>query len=231
MSTTSIKASEVMEWVAALMNDVARASYTNAAILPYLNMAVDELQEELTRHNVSVTDETAAYITVLAGQTVITPVESPTLPHFPFDLREVRDLGERLSGSSDPFVTMHRQTFLNVRTPSTSLIDYAWTGQEIRLNGAVSDRELKLDYIRELIHNVNTEHDEIGIIGSKSYLAYKTASFCAKYVAENPERATLLKEDADGCLENILGIASKGQQGIVTRRKPFRSAWKSRGFS
>jgi hypothetical protein len=193
-------------------------------------MAVDELQEELTRYNVPVTDETAAYITVTAGQTVITPVESPTLPHYPLDLREVRDLSERMAGSSDPFVSMHKQTFLNVRTPSMSLIDYAWSGQEIKLVGAVSDRELKLDYIRELIHNLANEHDEIKIIGARSYLAYKAGSFCAKYVAENPERAALLDQDAEGCLENILGIASKGQQGIVTRRKPFRSGWKSRGW-
>ena len=230
MSTTSLKASEVLDWVAALMNDVAKESYTHAATLPYLNMAVDELLEELMRHNVPVTDQTAAYITVIAGVTKITPVESIDLPHYPSDLYEIRDLSERLAGTSDPFVSMKRQIFLNVRTPSMSLIDYSWTGQEIHLIGAVSDRELKLDYVRQLIQNILTPDDEIGVVGAKSYLAYKAASFCAKYVAENPERATLLQTDADGCMDNILGIAAKAGQNIVTRRKPFRSGWKSRGW-
>lgn len=231
MSTSSLKASEVLDWVAALMNDAEKTSYTYPRMLPYLNMAIDELQEEMERHNVPCTDETAAYITITAGVTKITSVESPDLPHYPADLREIRNLSERLSGSSDSFVPMRMCNFLNVRTPSQSLIDYAWFNQIIHLTGAVSDREVKLDYIRELIHNINTPDDEIGIIGVKSYLAYKTGAFCAKYVAENPERAGLLAADAEGCLDNILGIASKSQQNITTRRRPFRSSWKARRYT
>ena len=229
MSTTNLTAGEVMDWVASLMNDTGKTAYTYVTMLPYLNMALDELQEEMERHNVPVTDETAAYIRIPVGTLKVTPIESPELPHFPDDLLEVRALSERLYGTSDPFTPMHRNNFLNVRTLSTSLLDFSWTGQEIRFIGAVTDRELKLDYLRELIRNADSGHTPIPIMGVKSYLAYKAASFCAKYVAENPERAKLLLDDADGCMDNILGISAKGRQGITTRRKPFRSAWKSRG--
>jgi hypothetical protein len=228
MSTTNLSAAEVMDWMAVLMNDAARSAYTYENMLPYLNMAIDECLEEMERHNVPCTDETAAYITLTAGLKVITPVESPVLPHYPFDLIEIRTLSERDAGSTNPFTPLHKRDSLNTRTPSTALLDYAWTGQEIHFVGAISDRELKLDYVKELIHSVNSEKDTIGIIGVKSYLAYKGASFCAKYVAENPERAKLLLDDADSCMDNILGISAKGRQSIVTRRRPFRSSMKSR---
>jgi len=230
MSTTSLTAGEVMDWVAALMNDAAKSSYTYVAVLPYLNMAIDELLEELERHNVPVTNETASYITVTAGITKITPVESADLPHYPSDLLEVRALSERLAGSSDSFVLMSHLDFLNYRTPMTGLLNYQWTGQEIRFNAANTDRELKLDYVRELISACENESSLIGIIGVKSYLAYKAASFCAKYVAENATRAQMLMQDAEGCMDNILGISSKGRQNIQTRRRPFRAAYKYRGW-
>ncbi len=230
MSTTSLRASEVMDWIAALMNDVGKSSYTYTAVLPYLNMAIDELLEEFEVNNVPVTDNTAAYITVTAGMTAITPVESATLPHYPNDLVEIRELSERLAGSSDSFVRMNKFDFLNVRTQTTSLVDWAWNGQEIKLIGATSDREIKLDYIKQILTDCQNENSIIPIIGVKSYLAYKGASFCAKYIAENEIRAEQLKEDASGCLENITGIQTKGRQNIYTRRRPFRSAYKFRGW-
>ena len=38
------------------------------------------------------------------------------------------------------------------------------------------------------------------------------------------------KKDADSCMDGIVGIAAKGRQDITTRRRPFRSAFKSRGW-
>lgn len=233
MSTTSLTAGEVMDWVAALMNDVAKSSYTYITMLPYLNMAIDELLEELERHNLCPTNETAAYITVNAGTLVISADDGVAdgKLHYPTNLIEIRQLWERLAGSTDTFVPMRKQEFLNVRSLTTALVDWAWLDQEIRFIGANSNREVKIDYIQEAISAATSDTSVIGIIGVKSYLAYKAASLCAKYIAENPTRAQMLKEDAEGCLDNLLGIKIKGNQSTVVRRRPFRASFKSRGWN
>lgn len=228
MSTTNVTAGEVMDWMAVLMNDAAKASYTYAAMLPYLNMAVAKLLEELERNNVPATDETAEYITVLAGQTKVMPSGSAEGPHYPSDLVDIRKLSERLLGTSDTFIIMNPQNFLNERALTTALIDYSWRGQEIKFIGATTDREIKLDYVREIVHTVNDEKGIIGVINSKSYLAFKGAALCAEFIDENMERAQVLEGEAEKSLDNILGIAAKGQQKITTRRRPFRAGMKNR---
>lgn len=192
-------------------------------------MAVDELQEQMERHNVPITNGTAAYLTIPAGETTVNSVDSlvGTL-HYPSDLVDVRSVSERLAGSNSGFTPLTKHDFLTPRTLATELIDYAWMGQELKFIGATTDREIKIDYIQELIHKVSTSADVIGIIGARSYLGFKTAEFCSKYVAEDEARAAISANDAEGCLDNILGIAVKGQQNIATRRRPFRASMKTR---
>ena len=54
------KPSEIVSSVASLMNDTAQTLYTNAAVLPYLNLALDDLQEIFQHNNVPVTNEMTA---------------------------------------------------------------------------------------------------------------------------------------------------------------------------
>ncbi len=62
-------------------------------------------------------------------------------------------------------------------------------------------------------------------------MEYKTAAFCAMFMAENPQRATSLDSLAEGALTRSLGIPIKGMQSITTRRRPFRHSFKHRGVS
>jgi hypothetical protein len=235
-ATTALTAGQVMDRAAALMNDVDKTVYTYAAQLPYLNMAIDELQEILQENNMSPTNSTATFITVTAGVEKIVPVTDttiPALPQYPYDLVEIRNLGERLSGNDeDAFVNMNRKDFLNVRVPTSSLIDWEWNNNEIRFyeGGATTDREIKLDYIRQAIQLAQNSVAVIGAIGARSYLSFKTASFAARFVGENPTRADELSGLADGALDRLLGIGAKGRQATYTRRRPFRSGYKARGW-
>jgi hypothetical protein len=232
MSTTSLTAGEVMDRSAALMNDPAKTDYTYAAQLVYLNMAIDELVENLEESNVSPTNQTSVAIVVPAGAVKITPIESVTLPHYPIDLVEIQEVGERASGSQDAYLPLGRREFLQGFPPSNSLLFWVWEDQEIKFNpsGATTAREVQLRYVRQAISQATNETSIIGTINARSYLSYKTAALCAMFIGENESRAGVLEEQAEKAIERLTGISNKGRQQIMTRHRPFRSGWKARGY-
>lgn len=233
MSTTSLRAKEVMNRSAALMNDPERTDYTYSAQLPYLNMAVDELMESLEEANASPTNQTSAAIVIPVGTSKLTPTESAELPHYPYDLVEIQSIGERTSGTTDAFLLLARTEFMNDFPATSSLLWWYWEGQEIKFNpnGANTEVEIQIKYVRQPIQLAQNEDSLIGTIGTRSYLSYKTAAFCSMYIGENETRATALDAQAERAMERLLQIGAKGRQQIVTRRRPFRAGYKSRGWT
>lgn len=231
MSTTSLTAAEVMDRAAALMNDPAKTDYTYVAQLPYLNMAIDELVESLEESNSSPTNNTSAVIAVTAGKNMITPIEHATPPHYPVDLIEIQGVGERASGSNDPFLPLGRREFLQSFPANNSLLFWMWEDQIIKFNpsGASTSRDIQLQYVRQAILQASNETSIIGTINARSFLSYKTAALCSMFIGENESRAGVLEGQAEKALERITGINNKGRQQIMTRHRPFRAAWKARG--
>lgn len=233
MSTTSLTAGEVMDRSAALLNDPAKTDYTYAAQLPYLNMAIDELVENLEESNSSPTNQTTSSpIVIPIGTNKITPIENPVPPHYPIDLIEIQEVGERMSGGADSFIPLGKREFLQAFPTSGSLLYWCWEDQQIKFNpsGASSPREIQLKYVRQAIQLAVTELSIIGTINARSYLSFKTAAFCAMFIGENETRAAVLEAQAEKSLDRITGINNKGKQQMVTRRKPFRSGYKARGW-
>ena len=220
-----------MDRVAALLNDPAKTDYTYVTQLPYLNMAIDELVESLEESNSSPTNQTSAVITVPVGGTMITPLEHPTTPHYPIDLVEIQEVGERDQNTTDKFVQMVRRDFVDRFPPNRSFLFWYWEDQCIKFNplGALSIREVQLRYVRQGITQAANELSVIGTINARSYLSYKTAAFCSMYIGENETRAQALEVQSEKALERITTINNKGRQQIVTRHRPFRAAYKMRG--
>jgi hypothetical protein len=231
MSTTNLLAAEVMDRAAALMNDPEKTDYTYVAQLPYLNMAIDELVESLEESNSSPTNMTSAAIVLPVGRNKLTPTEHPLAPHYPDDLVEIQEVGERASGSADPYVPLGRRDFLQAFPTSNSLLFWIWEDQQIKFNpnGALGDREIQLRYVRQAVSQAANPLSVIGTINARSYLSYKTAAICAMFIGENETRATVLDAQAEKALERLTGINNKGRQQIVTRHRPFRAAWKAKG--
>jgi len=234
-STTDLTAAQVMNRSASLMNDTAKTVYTYVAQLPYLNIAVDELQELFELNNIPVTNQTTAFIAVPAGVVQIEPIENagPGIVTYPNDLVEIQGLYERLGGSTEPFIPMTQREFLPHsldNLPTESLGYWIWEDQKIKFIGALLPREVKLDYIKKLFPDELNASSAIGIINARGFLYFRTAALCSQFIGENTTRATELNNFATLALDRITGIGIKGKQAIMTRRRPFMATYKSRGF-
>lgn len=219
--------------VAALLNDTAQTIYTDAAILPYLNMASGDLQEHFQQNNIPVTNRvSSAPITVKAG---VTAIGFGTTPSLPGDLVEIQELYERPVGII-PWIPMTKKEFLPqelIDQQINQLLLWAWVNQEIQLIPATADNELRLDYIANIFNTELTIDDidvRLGVVNVKQYLGYRTAALCSMFIGENETRASALDGLADTALERELGIPTKGRQAISTRRQPFMGSYRRRSF-
>lgn len=225
-----------MNQAASLMNDAPRAIYTYAIQIPYLNMALQELQEYFELNNIPATDTvTSTPITVLASQVAIgfAPVPPIVLtPYLPDDLIEPKVVWERQFGI-DPYTPMTRLDFLPRYMEGVEInqfIYFTWQSQEIRVLPANQNNQIKIDYVRNLFQPFIDETDEVSIVNTQSFLEYRTAGLLAQFCAENPTRAGSLNNDAVLALDRSIGIGTKGRQAINIRHRPFRSSYKRRSY-
>jgi hypothetical protein len=226
---TDYTAADVMDGAASLLNDTARSVYSYTVQLPYLNMAIQELQETFQLNNIPVTDINSAVINVPSGTSEITFGGSPALPS---DLIDIQKAWQRQEGI-DPYIPLSRLHAIPLElsgVETTQLYGYTWQSQKMQFLPANTDIDIKLEYIRELFAPLTASDDEINIINAKTFLQNRTAALMAQYVEENPDRAGTLNANAGMALDTSVGISAKGLQGMVTRRKPFRSGYKVRGW-
>lgn len=238
MGSTSLTAANVMDKAASLMNDTAKTVYTYAAQLPYLNMALSELEEQFQLYNIPVTNKTSVPIVIPIGTTSVRPFDGvgsgSSDPTYPMDLVEIEKVSERLSGSNDPFIPLVKKDFLphSIDNIQVNYLQYwSWENQEIKFIGANTAREIKLDYIKTLFPEITNQAAIIGVINARSFLQYRTAALCTQFIGENQSRATELNNFAVLSMDRVLGIGTKSKQSIVTRRKPFMAAYKRRSFT
>jgi hypothetical protein len=235
MAAPDLTAATVMNASAALLNDVTRTVYTYPVQLPYLNMALQELQEQFELNEVPVTDTVSAVIQIDAGVSSVGYAPTPPIvgtPYLPDDMIEPQILWER-TRDINPFVPMTRLDFLPrwfEGTEISQLLNYVWQSQEIRFFPANADNDIKLDYIRNLFTAVTSSASEIGVVNAASFLEYRTAALLAEFIEANKPRADNLNGFASLAMDRVLGIGAKGRQVIITRRRPFRSNYKRKSF-
>jgi hypothetical protein len=226
------KPSTIITTVAGLMNNYTQDVYTNQACLPFLNLALAELQELYELNGIPTTNETSASIKIPAG---VSRLGFDTTPALPSDLIEIQELWESPTGLNKWTRVDKREfipNYLQDGTTISQFIVWAWEHGRIALIAANSDNDLKIDYTASLFNlpimikdiNVNLPFTNV-----ETYLDYKTGALCAMFIAENPERAMALDSLGGTALSRALGIPVKGMQSIITRRRPFRAHFKQRG--
>lgn len=232
MATPDLTSGRVMDQSAAMLNDANKTVYSYTAQLPYLNMALQELQELFELNDVPVTQTvTSAPIDVA---TDVAELSFTTTPPLPSDLIEPQMLWERADGV-DPYVPMSKLDVLplymeGVQIPQ--LLFYVWESQTLRFLPANADNQIKINYVKALFTEFTDVlgADQVNVINAASFLEYRTAALCAYFMGENPTRSEELNGFAVLAVDRALGIGAKGRQAIMTRRRPFRSGWKRRSF-
>ena len=224
MSTASHTAAAIMDRSAALMNDAAKTDYSYGVMIPYLNMAIEELNGLLEEANVPITNQVSTIYEVPSGaNTILNP---------PFDLVEIQEVGERPKGNVSNFLPLPRREFPDIYPATNSLLFWCWMNQKLMFNpnGANAPMEVQLKYIGLGMSLVRDPEAIIGSIHSISYLSYKTAALCSMFIGEDSDRASILEEQSEKALERIIGISNKGKQQMMTRHRPFRASFKMRGY-
>jgi len=231
MATVDLVASTVLAKAATLLNDTARTIYTYAAVLPYLQLSLQELQEHFELNNIQSTQLTSTVIQVNAGQNEIAFNAAP-LPELPDNMVEPQQLWERNRGI-DPFIPMTRRDYLphNLEGIQTNnFVFYVWEDNTIRFLPCNTDNDIKIDYIKDIFTPIVDENSLINCINAASFLEYRTAALCAEFIERNQSNANALNTYAILALDRATGIGVKGKQSIYSRRRPFRASYKRRGF-
>lgn len=217
-------AGDIMDKAAALCNDTEKQRYTYAAQFPYLEIALNDFKMIAQLNGVSVTNKRSAVITLPIGTTI---VSSDTVPALPTDLVSIISVYEN-NVTAGQFVELGRRNFL---TPTDTQVSqfgvYAWNNNEIQLPSAVGVIYVRIDYVSTLFSLVVDENSEVKVINADSFLWYRTAGLCSRYIGEDTERAQTLDGEAQMKIDQILGIENKSKQGMTTRRRPFRASYKS----
>lgn len=222
-------AGSVMDISAALLNDRPRNLYTYEEQIPYLQIACDELQEHFQVNNIPVTNATSAEILVAAGVTEIGFPDFTPTPNLPENLIEIRQLWYSPTGLAQ-WIPMTRRDYLPHYISGVEIADltyYTWNDQKLEFLPATSDNDIKLDYIETIFPPIVDENTQLAVINSKTFLEYRTAALCARFIGENPSRSDELDTFAVLGSDRTTSIGTKGRQAQPIRRRPFRASYKS----
>lgn len=231
MSIAQLTAGTVMNKAAVLMNDAARSVYTYVIQVPYLQTAMQELQEYFELHSLPVTETVSAVIQMDAGDTTIAYDASPA-PELPDDFVEPQQLWER-TRNIDPWIPMTRRDYLPHQLEgvlTSQFIYFVWQKQEIKVLPSNQDNDIKIDYIRQLFTEITDENSVINIVNARTFLEFRTAALLAEFIEKDVNNANRLNGFASAAMDRATGITVKGKQTIMTRRRPFRAAYKRGGW-
>jgi acetylglutamate synthase len=231
MGVSDLTAAQVMSKSASLMNDTAMQVYTYTASLPYLQIALQELQEYFQLHSISTIENTSAVITVPSGTTEVGYNAIAPIPSLPSDMVEPAEVWARQTGTGS-YSPLTRRDFIApslASVPVSSFSIYVWQDQKIKLPPSNQSNDLKIQYNRELFTNIVDSNSFINVINARTFLEFRTAALLAQFIERNESSASALNNYAGLALDRATGIQTRGKQRIMTRRRPFRSGYKRSG--
>jgi hypothetical protein len=170
-----------MTRAAAHLNDANQLVYTSTVLLPFFNMAVDELEGELGIYDLTPMKRESLVINV--------PANSNSLPSLPIDFVEAVELLERNAGSTDDWLTVNEVKDINPNNRTSDNIN-EWTirGSSIFINPPTIARDTYLRYIAGLQQATGTG-TVIDVESSRAFLALVTARNTARDLGNAPTKA------------------------------------------
>ena len=206
-------ASDVMDRTRAVLNDVAIDLYSNEVLLPYLQIANDDLCDELVDNGATVNKEVTIDLPLSAGNN--TPV-------LPSNMIVPIELYEKDSGQSDDYYRfVWQRDFLPNTTPGSELRVWSWREQQIIFIGANQDKIVRVRYYR-LITSLTGDNAPVELTHALNYLAYHTGAIVAEHIGQNLPKAQTLESAATDKLNKLLKKEVKQNQARPVRRRPFK---------
>jgi hypothetical protein len=178
----SVQASVVLATARTLLNDDAASLWTDAALMPKLQQAHNELQVKLRRAACPVMKNTYTE-TIAATNTVFaTP---------PTDLISPIKLWEK--ASADPVTNYALMTEVDILpnlAQASTMIYWAWIQEAVIFLGSSASRMILMQYWRSLtLPTVNTS--SIGFLNGELYLAPRLAAIAAGSIGDDKIMGTM----------------------------------------
>jgi hypothetical protein len=209
-------AGTVMTRSAAHLNDLSQLVYTSAVLLPFFNMALDELEEEMAVFELTPLKKESIIIDVPAG--------SQFLPQMPIDFVESVALFERNKGSQDIWAEVGEVVSIDrnyTDNPTQNIVEWTVRGPQVFINPPSAGREAQLSYIAGLAQATG-EATALDIESSRRFLALLTARNAARDLGNSVTKADSYREDIIRARDRLIGRMQKNSQDVLgTRRRPY----------
>lgn len=220
-------AAEVLALARTLLNDPPAALWTDAVLLPLLNAAYRDLQQELANAGVSLLEGRIEVDLPLVSGNGVTLAPNPprladdTTPALPADLLVPWTLEERATGSSDVFLPMERITgrFPAELAPLPRLRLWGWWSDAIWLIGATQPVTVRIRYERRL-PTLTAASDPVLIPAASEALAFDTAALAARSRGVAALAADLARSAA-ALREKLVARYCRAEQFKARRRRPY----------
>lgn len=218
----SYTAADLSAKVGALLNDTTY--YTQAVLLPYLNIAQDELADFLRNSGVG---QTKFWTTITNMPAATTALYQASTPALPLTLVEPIQIYERATGAAEQdFVMMIGPATIPNINAGTSLVYWDWimdvtNGPTIQFNpsgGATSARDLRIYYYGE-VTPLGTGAESM-FLGGETAIIYKTAALVAASRG-NLNGAQAFQEMYDRASHTYVSEMIKENQAVPGRRQPW----------
>lgn len=199
-----------------LLNDPSGAIYPDNSLLPLMQKAYRELQQEMQINGLPVLKELSAVVTVNAGITFLGDGSG-----LPDDFVSPIDLAERTPSSAELWQDMFEQDWEPDVIAGPRLTFWNFREEQIKFVGATANREVRIKYMKGL-PRITATTTPIQVIGAESYLAARTASIAALVLGSNPTRAAALNADAGEARTTLIAILVRRGQSLPIRRRVNR---------
>lgn len=215
MREMPVLATDIFNRARGLLNDVFIDLYSNQVMLPFLQIANDDLSDALLTHGRTIQKTMTVDVSHPAGEKnfdlpddIITPIK--LWERRPDQTREV------------DYTPIKQVLTIPPDLASNENLSYwTWENQEIHFPPALVDKNVRLLYNRILTPIINvTSASEVN--NSLNYLAHKTAALTAWSIGGNKILGDDLEIKAQMRLDALLKIGNRVAQGARVRRRPFR---------
>lgn len=197
--------------------------YNNQQLLPFVQMAYQEMYEKMLNMGLSAPEMTATY-TLPANTLSLTPA---TAGISNFGELQAEGLSERLAGSTEKYIALREQEDLSQWDPIDRLRYFEWRNETFYFVGATTDRDLRIEYWAS---GSAPTSGSLGIDGCQLFMAARGAALACRL--REPELSQTLNLDAlgpqlngnGGYLYTLTNPMLLAQQRTSSVRPRFRPA-------